>query len=75
MKEEHSSVGGTTFTYDLNRNVVSITHPDGTVVPYTQDALGSVQPPVDHEGKSANIPFDPCGAQTEGSGAECDGVS
>lgn len=75
MKEENSSIGRTTFTYDMNRKVVSITRPDGTVVPYTQDALGNAQPPVDHEGTSANITYDSAGAQTEGSGAEGDGVS
>ena len=59
----------------MNRKVVSITRPDGTVVPFTQDALGNAQPPVDHEGKSANIPYEAAGAQAEASGAEGDGVS
>ena len=73
-EKEHSSIGITTYTYELNSKLISIIHLDGTVVPFTQDALSSTLPPADHEEKSANIPYSPAGEQTEDYGAESDEV-
>lgn len=56
MKEEHSSIGRITYSYDQNSKLISIMNPDETVVPFTQDTLENPQPPANQDGKSANIP-------------------